>query len=183
MKCCGERQGLSASDLSNKDVLVFWTENWQVYLQVYLALHCCAQASPPKSLRSACNYIWAHTFCGQWNSFHSTFRDWASPWSLYLSPQSSQLTRTANQAVSSFCFIPAWFACHGMPQTRFGDSYNNFFQIKVFPPTMSSFLSSIATNLYLVIYFAISRGNGCAQGTPLGNTLYQGSIYKYFMKG
>jgi len=48
---------------------------------------------------------------------------------------------------------------------------------------MSSFLSSTATNLYLVIYFTISRGIGCAQGTPLGNTLYQGSIYKYFMKG
>lgn len=48
---------------------------------------------------------------------------------------------------------------------------------------MSYFLSSIATNLYLLIYFTISRGIGCAQGTPLGNILYQGFIYKYFMKG
>lgn len=48
---------------------------------------------------------------------------------------------------------------------------------------MSSFLSGIATNLYLVIYFTISRGIGYAQGTPLSNTLYQGCIYKYFMRG
>lgn len=108
MKCCEERQILPASDLDNEEMSLFWAENRQVYLCCYLALYCHAQAPPPKSgVRSACNYIWAQTLCSQWNCLHSAFRDRALPWSFCQPLLSSQLIKTANQAVievSTFVF-------------------------------------------------------------------------------
>lgn len=99
----------------------------------------------------------------------------------------AQLIRTANQAhiaVFLFCVLLLLdFLAMGYCELLLEIHVTIFSKSKYFLQKVSSFLSCIATNLYLVIYFTISRGIGCAQGTPLSNTLYQAYIYKYFMRG
>lgn len=100
MNYCGERQCLPASDLDNKEMSLFWVVKWQIHLYHYSAWHCHTQAPPSQSLKSAHNHIWI-TSCavsGITLAIH-TRADWALPWSLCPSPLSSQLIRTANQAV------------------------------------------------------------------------------------
>lgn len=125
MKCCRGRKGLPSSDLDNQEMSLFWAENWQFYLYSYLALYCHAQTPPP--------------MC--WGAYATTFG--LTPWAVggiactlhagtklclghcahLLSLQSlSGLLIKQSFQFPPLCFIPAWFSCHGIPWTGFGDS-------------------------------------------------------------
>lgn len=127
--------------------------------------------------------------CSQWNFLQSAIQGLRFTLVTVLVSVlfTAQLIRTANQAciaVFPFCVLFLLdFLAMGCCEQLLEIHVAIFSKSKYFLQTMSYFLSGIATNLYLVIYFTISRGIGCAQGTPLSNTLYQGCIYKYFMRG
>lgn len=135
------------------------------------------------------SYICIHTFVQSVGFLAVCIQRLSFTWVIVLVSVlfTAQLIRTANQAsiaVFSFCILLLLdFLAMGYCDLLVEIHIIIISKSKYFLQTVSSFLSCIATNLYLVIYFTISRGIGCAQGTPLSNTLYQGYIYKYCMRG
>lgn len=102
-----KRQGLPISDWDNKEMLLFWAEN-QPVLYCSLALHCCAQAPSPKSLKGASATFALTPLCSQWDFLQSAFRDWVSLGSLYWSQFSSQLSSSGlliKHALQFSCFV------------------------------------------------------------------------------
>lgn len=167
---------------------LFLAENQSVYLYCSLALHSRAQAPPPKWLKSAFSYLCTHTIVQSVEFLAVCIQGLSFTLVIVLVSVlfTAQLIRAAIQAyieVFPFCVLFLLdFHAMGCFEQLLEIHITIFSKWKYFLQTMSSFLSGIATNLYLVIYFTISRGIGYAQGTPLSNTLYQGCIYKYFMR-